>query len=88
VTSKLTIHGDKQAGTTGDLTIHPQLPVWLVYLHVTPWTQLAGPVGRQIEVQYNVIWYEIDATTGKLLGGGRSFVPEEATPTATPEAAP
>jgi hypothetical protein len=88
VTSKLTIHGDAQAGTTGDLTVHPELPVWLVYLHVQPWTQMEGPVGAQIEVQYNLIWYELDASTGKLLGGGRSYSSEIPTATATLEAVP
>jgi len=73
VTTKLTVHGDTQAGTTGDLRIHPQLPVWMVYVHLPVWKEIRGPVGKQVEVQFDTERYEIDATTGSVIGGGRSY---------------
>jgi hypothetical protein len=88
VTTKLTVHGDAQAGTTGDLRIHPQLPVWMVYVHLPLWKEMRGPVGKQIEVQFDTERYEIDATTGSLIGGGSSYMGEEKIPTVTPEALP
>lgn len=74
VTAKLTVHGDAQAGTTGDLRVHPQLPVWMVYVHLPLWKEMRGPVGKQVEVQFDTERYEIDATTGSVIGGGRSYL--------------
>jgi hypothetical protein len=85
VTTKLTVHGDTQAGASGVLTIHPQLPVWVVTMHMPAWKQMAGPVGKQVEVQFNAERYEIDAATGHVIGGGRAFVQGDGTPTLTPE---
>ena len=65
VTTRLTVHGDTQAGATGVLTIPPQLPVWVVTMHMPPWSQPAGPAGRQVEVQFNAQRYELDAETGQ-----------------------
>ena len=87
-TAKLTVHGDAQAGTTGDLRIHPQLPVWMVYVHLPAWKEMRGPVGKQVEVQFDTERYEIDATTGSVIGGGRSYMGGEKTITATPAALP
>lgn len=88
VTTKLTVHGDAQAGTTGDLRIHPQLPVWMVYVHLQAWKEMRGPVGKQVEVQFDTERYEIDATTGSVIGGGRSYMGGGQGITATPEALP
>ena len=88
VTTKLTVHGDAQAGTTGDLRVHPQLPVWMVYVHLPLWKEMRGPVGKQIEVQFDTERYEIDAITGIVIGGGRSYMGGEKPLTVTPEALP
>ncbi len=80
VSAKLTVHGDRQAGATGELDVHPLLPVWLVYVRLPTWTVLEGPAGHVVQDRYNIEIFEIDATTGKMLGGTTTFVPVGATP--------
>ncbi len=88
ITTKLTIHGDTDAGTTGDLRFSPQLPVWIVFLHLPPWQETRGPVGREVVVQFNAERFEIDATTGKVIGEGRSYIDESSSTPSTIEETP
>jgi hypothetical protein len=88
VSTKLTVHGDIEAHATGDLLFHPELPVWLVYLHFPPYQYMGGPVGKSVLIRFNTHVYEIDAATGELIGGGNAYMEDISSRTATPEAMP
>jgi len=88
ITVKLTVHGDVASGASGDLRFSSDLPVWIIYFHLPPWTEKRGPVGKEVVVQFNAERFEIDATTGKMIGGGRSYIDDNVLPGTTPEVAP
>ena len=88
ITAKLTVHGDIASGATGDLRFSPNLPVWIIYLHLPPWTEKRGPAEKEVVVKFSAERFEIDATTGKVIGGGRSDIDDNMLPDITPEVTP
>jgi len=88
VTTKLTVHGDTKAGTTGVAIFHPHLPVWMIYLHLPEWKEVRGPAGQEVTVKFNTERFEIDAVTGVVIGGGRSYMNEDDIATVIPETLP
>jgi hypothetical protein len=70
VTAALTTWGDYSKRGAG-AAIHPDLPVWVVKLETPPWTELRGPVGKQIRVTWYGWGYVIDGLTGNTIDGFR-----------------
>ncbi len=73
VTASLTTWGDYSKRGAGPPT-NPDLPVWVVRLETPPWTELRGPVGKQIRVTWYGWGYVIDGLTGNMIVGFR--IPE------------